>query len=284
VKHELRNAACLYASWGWHVHPLVPRAKRPLTEDGLNDATNDLAKVLSWWQRWPQANIGINCRKSGLLVIDVDPRNGGDDSMYELEEEWDELPMGPSATTGGGGMHFFFKHPDCDVVGKLAPGVDLKSRGYILAAPSIHPSGQPYEWDSHPDDWEELPELDGYWRERIESLVRVNGPRSLNVDTDDELRQVNAVDYIWRLAGREVNRAGFVRCPFHSDGKERTPSLKVTGPLWACHACNPLPGKAVMGGNIYDFAGLLWDFAVPLRGADFAEVSARLRRTLNASE
>jgi hypothetical protein len=249
----------------------------PLTDNGLKDATSDLAQVLSWWQRWPRANIGINCRESGLLVIDVDPRNGGE--ICDLEMEWGVLPKSPCATTGGGGMHYLFRHPDTDVVGKLAPGIDVKSRGYVLAAPSVHPSGRPYEWDWHPDDFP-LAELEGEWLQRVTSPVRVNGPRSLNLDPTDDLRTVDAVDYIYRLSGREANRAGFLRCPFHNDGRERTPSLRASGPLWACHACNPLPGKAVMGGNIYDFAGLLWGFAVPLRGADFAEVEARLGRTL----
>lgn len=272
---ELRNAACELASWGWKVHPLKPRSKQPLTKNGLLDATDDLATVLGWWQRWPTANIGVNCRESGLLVLDVDPRNGGDETFIDLEFELGALTPSLSAKTGGGGMHYFFRHPEADVVGKLGEGVDIKSRGYILAAPSIHPSGGRYEWDVEGEP--------GYipdpWFLRIVSPVRVNAPRPRRVDHGDDLRAIAAVDYIARLTGREANRAGFVQCPFHGGGQERTPSLKVTDTLWACHACAPMWGKRSFGGNIYDFAGLLWGYAVPLRGADFAEVASRLRGT-----
>jgi hypothetical protein len=211
-------------------------------------------------------------------MIDIDPRNGGDETFWDLEQTLGDLDEGPRAETGGGGTHFFFKHPDADVVGKLGEGVDVKSRGYILAPPSIHPSGTPYAWDEHPADYP-LGELTGDWLERVVSPVRVNAPRARRTDHDDDLRNIDAADYIWRLAGREANRAGFVQCPFHSGGQERTPSLKVTGPLWACHACAPMWGKRSFGGNIYDFAALVWGYAVPLRGADFAEVANRLRGT-----
>jgi hypothetical protein len=276
----LRDAACTYASWGWSVHPLKPRSKQPLTPNGLLDATSDLASVLAFWQRWPTANIGINCRASGLLVIDVDPRNGGDDSFWDLQVPLGLLPECPSATTGGGGMHYFFKHPDCDVVGKLAEGVDLKSRGYVLAAPSTHPSGQPYEWEIHPREVP-LRELEGEWLRRATSPVPMRTDTLVrNPDHDDDLRRIPAATYLYRLTGREVNRMGFAQCPFHGGGGERTPSLKVSGELWACHACEPLWGKRAMGGNVYDLAGLLWDYPLPLRGADFAEVSTRLREEL----
>lgn len=279
MSRELRNAACEYAARGWAVHPLVPRTKRPLTPHGKDDATSDPATVLGWWQRWPQANIGIHCHASGLLVIDIDPRNGGDETIIDLEDELGDLPPGPRAETGGGGTHFLYRHPGTDVVGKLGPGVDVKDHGYILAAPSVHPSGLRYEWDEHPDEVP-LAELTGEWLRRVTAPVRVNAPRPLRVDTDDDLRLIPADDFIYRLTGRTANGAGFVQCPFHGGGSERTPSLKVTGTLWACYACPPMPSKRAFGGNIYDFAAMLWDYPIPLRGADFSEVSSRLRREL----
>lgn len=271
---DLRNAACELADRGWAIHPLVPRAKRPLTKNGKDDATTDLATVLGWWQRWPKANIGVHCNPSGLVVIDIDPRNGGDDSIHELEKLLGTLPTGPSAETGGGGTHYLFKHPGVPLVGKLADGVDVKDHGYILAAPSVHPSGGRYEWDLHPDEIE-LPELPERWLEAMVTTART-GPTELNVNHADELRRIPAATYVERLAGRAVNRAGFAQCPFHGGGEERTPSLKATGTLWACHACQPILGKRVLGGNIFDFTGLLWGYPIPLRGADYTEVRARL--------
>lgn len=275
---RLRNAACEYAARGWHVHPLAARSKRPLTSHGKDDATDHLPTVLQWWTRWPEANIGVHCHASGLVVIDVDPRNGGDDTGYDLEQELGELPEGPRAETGGGGTHFLFRHPGVPLVGKLGPGLDVKDHGYILVAPSVHPDGPRYEWDIHPDDVP-LPDLPAAWLERMTTRGRADVPE-LTVDHADPLRRVPAAVYVERIAGRSVNRGGFAQCPFHGGGQERTPSLKTSGTLWACHACEPILGKRVLGGNVFDFAGLLWGYPVPLRGADYSEVRARLEGLL----
>lgn len=275
---ELRNAACEYAARGLHVHPLAPRAKRPLTPHGKDDATRDLATVLAWWQRWPNANIGIHCNPSGIVVIDIDPRNGGDESIFELERELGALPDGPSAETGGGGTHYLFRHPGVPLVGKLGDGVDVKDHGYILAAPSLHPSGRRYEWDIALDE-AELPELPELWLARMETAART-APTELNLDHSDDLRRIPAATYIAKLTGRHANRAGFIQCPFHGGGSERTPSLKASDTLWACHGCEPILGKRVMGGNVYDFGALLWGYPLPPRGADFMELSDRLRRAV----
>jgi hypothetical protein len=64
------------------------------------------------------------------------------------------------------------------------------------------------------------------WRDEREA----RGP----MEHDDPFNGIDAEDYIRRLTGREAVR-GFVQCPFHGDGEERTPSLHVTGIFWHCH-------------------------------------------------
>lgn len=283
----LRNAACEYADRGWAVLPLRPRHKAPLGQlvpNGKDGATSDLATVLRWWTRAPAANVGLNCGASGLVVLDVDPRSGGDDSLHELERELGRLPETVRAETGGGGEHYLFRHPGVDLVGVAAPGLDVKDRGYIVAPPSVHPSGKGYAWDLAPDevDVTELPEA---WLARLRQPTGLRRPSDLIVsaDHDDELRRIPAAIYVARLTGREVERGGWVRCPFHRGGTERTASLQVDGTIWACHACSPIGGKRAMGGNIYDFGGLLADYPLPLRGADFLDVQGRLCRVFGAS-
>jgi hypothetical protein len=56
----------------WHVHPLKPAGKIPITEHGKNDATLSEAQVRAWWARTPSANVGISCGPSGLCVLDAD--------------------------------------------------------------------------------------------------------------------------------------------------------------------------------------------------------------------
>lgn len=152
-------AALALAGHGWRVFPC--NGKQPRTANGLHDATTDRATIEAWWARLPAANVAVRTgHVSGLLVLDVDPGHGGDDALADLEREHGELPATVEALTGGGGRHVIFKHPGGDVrnsAGRLGPGLDTRGDGgYIVAPPSVHPSGRAYEWsvDGHPDDLE----------------------------------------------------------------------------------------------------------------------------------
>lgn len=153
--NDLLQAALSYAARSWPVLPLRPRGKEPLTAHGFKDATTDPATIRSWWQRWPDANIGLATgRSSGVVVLDVDPRHGGDESLLNLPP----LPESVESLTGGGGRHIYFHSPGFEVrcrSSALGPGLDLKGDGgYVLLPPSVHPSGGRYEWElsSHPDE------------------------------------------------------------------------------------------------------------------------------------
>jgi hypothetical protein len=148
--------AQVYARLGWHVLPIKPGAKRPLTRHGHKDATRDAVKIRAWWQRAPNANVGIAVEPSGLIVVDVDPRNGG--SLDALPA----LPATLTAHTGGGGVHLFFRRPTpCPrLPGKLAAGIDLKTGGYILVAPSV--TAGAYIFDCFDPLRDPLPDLAEY--------------------------------------------------------------------------------------------------------------------------
>ena len=136
-----------YAIGGWAVLPL--KGKIPLTEHGVNDASSDLDTITSWWEKWPDANVGVATgTASGIFVVDIDPRNGGDTSWSALMQMHPDFEPIMWARTGGGGTHVLFRMPEGRLRGKLMPGIDIKSNGgYIVVAPSIHPeTGQPYEW------------------------------------------------------------------------------------------------------------------------------------------
>jgi hypothetical protein len=141
-------------------------AKHPLERyvpHGCHSATTETGIVKLWWGlRVPEANLGVHC--AGLIVIDVDPRHGGDESLAALEREH-EIPPTWRSLTGGGGEHILFACPDgvevTNVVAEsmdnppLGPGIDIRTKGgYIVAPPSRHISGRSYCWsvDHHPSD------------------------------------------------------------------------------------------------------------------------------------
>lgn len=280
--NELRDAACAYADRGWAVIPLKRRSKVPLgalVPHGMEDATSDLATVFGWWRTNPTANVGIVCEASGLVVLDVDPRNDGEDSLHDLVRALGPLPRTVEAHSGGGGQHIVFRHPGGSFRREIGPGVDIKCSGYIVAPPSIHPSGDPYTWsvDGHPD--EVVPaELPTSWLERMRVQVRQGPAPTVNRDSTDDLKRVPASVYAPRLAGRSMDAQGWMQCPFHKGGQERTPSFRADDGLWACYACEPLGGKTAMGGNIYDLAGLVWGHPIPLSPMNFSLVRAELLR------
>ncbi|WP_158697274.1 bifunctional DNA primase/polymerase [Streptomyces hokutonensis] len=158
---QVLSQALAYAEHGWSVFPLVgktpaiPRAHEsgnPCRGEcgrlghGYHDATRDPEQIRAWWGRYPNAGIGLPCAPNGLAVVDIDPRNGGLETIAGLEDEHGPLPGTLMQMTGGGGLHLVYAHPGIELPGKLGPGIDVKANGYIVAAPSRHPSGAYYAW------------------------------------------------------------------------------------------------------------------------------------------
>jgi len=143
-------AALGYAALGWKVFPLGHRSKIPLTENGYHDATTDEKQIRKWWGARSKSGIGVACQPSGLVVIDIDPGHGGQESFDALLRVLGPLPPTITASTGGGGTHYVFRCPPTltRARGHLGKGIDVKLHGYIVVSPSIHPSGNRYRWQS----------------------------------------------------------------------------------------------------------------------------------------
>lgn len=128
-----------------------------LVPNGVTNATTNLQTVERLFNRAPYANVGLATGRT--VVLDVDPRHGGDASLEALEAQHGPLPETTRALTGGGGWHVLFRAPAGveirNSAGKLAPGLDVRGTGgYVVAPPSLHASGRRYEWsvDHHPDE------------------------------------------------------------------------------------------------------------------------------------
>lgn len=139
-----------------------------LVEHGLKDATVAEALIREWYEAEPDCGWAIATgRESGLVGLDVDPRAGGDESLRDLEARYGPLPRTPIVLTGGGGNHYYFRHPGGHISnssGKLGPGLDLKADGgYLVCPPSVHQMKRAYRWDvaarfdevdlADPPDW-----------------------------------------------------------------------------------------------------------------------------------
>lgn len=104
-----------------------------------------------------QFDTGFGVLCDGWMIIDIDPRNGGD---INAVNHWRDK-SGFVVKTGGGGWHIYFKSPGGAFVQHLDQfkGIDFKTSGYVVGAGSMHASGSSYEVESgHPCDVTDAPD------------------------------------------------------------------------------------------------------------------------------
>jgi hypothetical protein len=158
------QAALWYLELGWSVIPSPVGGKRSLVAwKGWQSTQPDAHLWRVWITKWPRANLAlVTGRLSGIVVVDVDPRHGGLDSLAQLEREHGELPETATVLTPSGGRHLYYRHPG-GRVGNVqnstaAPGVDLRGDGGIaLLPPSRRGDGRAYEWWMGPERVVPLP-------------------------------------------------------------------------------------------------------------------------------
>jgi len=153
----LAHAALAYAGQGFHVFPIIPRQKLPLTPTGFKDATADRPTVTAWWTRWPGANIGCVPGRNGYVVIDVDGPVG--DAAAERLGLLAEPTLETITGRPDGGRHRWYRHPGGHIGNAdLAPKLNVRAdKGYVLLPPSVHPDGPIYRWQGRLEDVATLP-------------------------------------------------------------------------------------------------------------------------------
>lgn len=137
-------------------------------------------EINAWYQQWASANVGIVTGAiSGLVVLDIDPRHGGEQSLAQWNKVYGPLPLTLEARTGGDGRHVYFKHPGGVIHNRvgITPGIDLRGDGgCVVAPPSIHGSGKAYTWVSgHEPGKVELAELPAWLLRLVRSETKPPG-------------------------------------------------------------------------------------------------------------
>jgi len=99
-------------------------------------------EVAAWFKRWPGANFAlVTGQVSGVIAVDVDGHDGA---------AWAEknLPRTGIYNQTAKGFHALFRVNGTPVKNavRIAPEVDVRGDGgYIVMAPSVHPTGRVYE-------------------------------------------------------------------------------------------------------------------------------------------
>lgn len=227
--NEVVTQAIRLAKFGFSIFPCKPD-KSPLTKRGFKDSTSDLEQIESWWSHYPDALVGVATgEKSNIVVLDIDPRNGGD---TWLEENIENIPQTLSYKTQSGGRHFVFKHPGGlikSTANKIARGVDVRGDGgYAIFWPAAG-----YEANSI--------EVLASWPDWIDSATTENfiplPPEDLLASDIDSLaiivRQIpNEIDdrNSWVGVGHAL-KAAFAEAPGLAEELFLDFSARYTGPI-----------------------------------------------------
>ncbi len=165
----MKHAALEAAQQGFAVFPV--QGKRPLVA-WRTDSSSDVRDVEA--MDWSEATgIGVDCGKSGLVVVDIDDL----DAVPELTEQlgWDPTEDTTLVSrTGRGGLHLFYRAGSIEVknsASRVVQGVDIRgSGGFVVIPPSAHESGRDYHWLTEHDPApipERMVELFNYREERV---------------------------------------------------------------------------------------------------------------------
>lgn len=210
---RLLRAALRYADLGFPVFTCAPGGKIPLTQHGFKDATTDITQIGAWWEKHPDANIGIPTE--GLLVLDVD----GPDNPWPSEPDLvEDLAGCPVSLTPRGGRHHIFRQPEGkrwrSTTGRLAAKVDTRADGgYIVVPPSVA-DGKPYRWAETFELTvapEELPEPPGWLTALLDSGESAPTPLTMDHAADgNAIPTGQRNSSLARLAGT-MRRVGMTR-------------------------------------------------------------------------
>lgn len=163
-------------------------AKHPWLSAWQKDATDNTTTITDWWDSNPRSNVAVFAKASGFLVIDIDPRDGGYESLDTFEARFpDALTPTVEAITGAysikgrtvRGRHLYYKVGQneslyVNLKSMGLKGIDIKYNGYAMLTPSNHGSGVSYEWAPGKAPWEiEMAEAN----EELLSAIRKGAPK-----------------------------------------------------------------------------------------------------------
>lgn len=165
----------------------------PIWDDEQLDNFDDLG--------WMKSGYGIIV-SDGLLVIDVDPRNGGAQGYAELVKDVPEIAGANVIIETGrkdGGKHIYFKAPrGVSLIQTLKeyPGCDFKSSGYVVGPGSLHATGHRYDMvvGNSANDISDAPKALIDLLRRPDAHRASHGGEHVDVTDDDLTKMIKNID------------------------------------------------------------------------------------------
>jgi len=222
------------------------------------------------------------CEHSHLAFVEIDQR----DALARLEQY--RCPPSIVIASGGtpGHAHAYWQLHELVELDELEQAnrrLAIRLGGDLASVDAARILRPPTSWNRKrtPPTPVELLVLDPDRRYQLDELTagltdpspgrRSTSPptRAATSELDQLLLAIPAGIYVTALTGRQPNRAGKIRCPFHDDTNS---SLQLYDDSWYCFACR-------IGGSIYDFGAVL--FGLDTRGHQFLQLRQRLAAELH---
>ena len=201
--------------------------KQPLVKGWQTEASCVEVTLRAWWRQFPKAVPGIELGRAGLIMLDPDRHNGGEDGVENfrhLVEQHDPLPEHPITYTAGGGEHHYFKQPNGEPFTN-AEG-DLKGRsinvrgkgGWAVAPGAVRPDGKRWEPSNLAQAFRDdtIPFLTGWLGDKIRPPRRHTATSPVRPESDDQDRVEAALRYIpnddrdtWLGIGAALHETGW---------------------------------------------------------------------------
>lgn len=299
-----KEAAFKYAELGFYIFPVYGidsntgsclcgdrncknKGKHPCVGNGYKEATTDLNQINKWWDAYPNANIGISAQGSGLIIVDIDPRNGGYETLSKLESEHSKIPVTLSARTsiqsGKRGNHYYFNAPkgEFNLKGTIGPGIDIKYSGYVVAPPSLHQSGIRYEWVDGCDHIEDLPDwiFDLALKKNKVNITDLKSCGFSEKGTFTDEYNLRVTD--WLMPSDAIQAGDVIKGshPVHGSTTGSNLSINTRDNTWFCFRCQ----SGGSGGDAYAVAKGIIDCCDAGKGAfDDPDVAAKMIESLKS--
>jgi hypothetical protein len=182
---DVLPSALEYKKMGWVIHPLTSPddsgpspGKRPKLSS-WSDLREPPSKeqMVKWWGNGSNYNIGVVCGSvSGITVIDIDDNV----FMGYLTEGIDTSDWVMSKRTADRG-HIFFQYEDTpELVNHEYSYIKIDIRndntkgggGNLVLPPSIHPSGDRYQWNREICSIDDIPKMPELFKQRLIHLIK----------------------------------------------------------------------------------------------------------------
>jgi hypothetical protein len=275
-----------YLKLKWSIIPIRAKGKEPLVKwEEFQERQPTLNEVTQWLSNWSQMNLGIVTGSiSSLAVVDLDGIEGVQYGNHI------SCVSGIINRTGNGKQVFYKWQPGIkNSVKKVAPGVDIRGEGgFVVVAPSIHPSGRMYRWERFvPDRIPDFPTT-------LLSAMNTDSIRTKTLDVKqeswisqalEEMKNGHVHNNLVSVLGRfrhnnfSVDDTVALLKPYANEGGMSTEELQAkTEEIWGRyeHTSRSLPGQ--QAGLLVRNLGSL-SIKSPTNDNDFEQFNAGLRDT-----